>query len=594
MATGLSVSKITRPSIRDILPRKRLFGELDAARDRPIIYVTGPPGSGKTTLVASYLDFKKMPCLWYQVDERDNDISTFFYYMGIAAKKIAPHKKKPLPLFTPEYAMGIPVFTTRFFEELFDRLQKPSVIVLDNYQKVADTAQLHDIISSGLNVIPEKVSVIIISRRVSPRQFVQLRAGNKMNFLSWEELSFTLNEARDFIKMRAKIELSDKTISQIHAKVKGWAAGLILLTEKGSPNYFDHRFVNDSTPNQIFDYFAHEFFEKMDSKTQEFLLKAVFLPKISAPVACALSGMDKAENILQELSNNNFFTTRNLQSDPVYEFHPLFREFLLRNAQSTLPADNIDAIRKSAAELLEAAGSIEDAVELMMAACNWEGLAHVICKHAPSLLSQGRNKTLEEWLNKIPEVVIEKVPWLLYWMGICKMPFDQAASYRYLEKAFQVFEASGDPVGNLLSWAGAVDAILNAWDDFTLLDSWIEWFDCYMKNNPTFPSPYIEVQVTTAMAGALHWRQPQREDVGEWMEKALLFSRQSMNINIRLKIYAHAVNYYNWMGQWSKSKILSDELKTWHESVDASPLILLVYKSIGLASMYYDPIITKA
>jgi LuxR family maltose regulon positive regulatory protein len=68
MATGIPVSKITRPSIRDILPRKRLFGELDAARDRPIIYVTGPPGSGKTTLVASYLDFKKMPCLWYQVD----------------------------------------------------------------------------------------------------------------------------------------------------------------------------------------------------------------------------------------------------------------------------------------------------------------------------------------------------------------------------------------------------------------------------------------------------------------------------------------------------------------------------------------------
>ena len=60
-------------------------------------------GSGKTALTASYLDNGKFPCLWYRMDEGDGDIATFFYYLGLAAKKASPRKRKPLPLLTPEY-----------------------------------------------------------------------------------------------------------------------------------------------------------------------------------------------------------------------------------------------------------------------------------------------------------------------------------------------------------------------------------------------------------------------------------------------------------------------------------------------------------
>jgi ATP/maltotriose-dependent transcriptional regulator MalT len=98
-----AIAKIIRPALTGILPRERLFKHLNSCRDKPVIWINGPPGSGKTTLIASYLDYKKIPCLWYQVDEGDADISTFFYYLGQAAKKTAPLKRKPLPLLTPEY-----------------------------------------------------------------------------------------------------------------------------------------------------------------------------------------------------------------------------------------------------------------------------------------------------------------------------------------------------------------------------------------------------------------------------------------------------------------------------------------------------------
>ena len=110
-----SLAKTTRPSAEGILPRKRLFRSLDRARDFPIFWIVGPPGSGKTSLVASYVEARNLNCLWYQVDERDADLASFFYYMGLAARKAAPRIRKPLPLLTQEYLAGIPAFTRHYF-----------------------------------------------------------------------------------------------------------------------------------------------------------------------------------------------------------------------------------------------------------------------------------------------------------------------------------------------------------------------------------------------------------------------------------------------------------------------------------------------
>ena len=94
MKKFLSIAKITRPTLPKVFPRERLFKMLEEGRERSVIWISGPAGSGKTTLVAGYIESRRIPCLWYQIDEGDSDVATFFYYLGLAGKK-APPRARP-------------------------------------------------------------------------------------------------------------------------------------------------------------------------------------------------------------------------------------------------------------------------------------------------------------------------------------------------------------------------------------------------------------------------------------------------------------------------------------------------------------------
>jgi LuxR family maltose regulon positive regulatory protein len=136
-------AKVTRPTVPSVFPRVRLFESMDNLSRRPVIWVSGPPGYGKTTLVASYLEAHRRPCLWYQMDAGDADAATFFYYMGLAVKKAAPRKRKILPLLTPEYTPGLEIFALRYFEAAYQSLSIPTVAVFDNYQLIPAESILH-------------------------------------------------------------------------------------------------------------------------------------------------------------------------------------------------------------------------------------------------------------------------------------------------------------------------------------------------------------------------------------------------------------------------------------------------------------------
>jgi len=571
-------AKLTRPSPEGIFPRKRLFRSLDQARTRPVVFITAPPGSGKTSLVTSYLKDRKLPCLWYQVDEGDADLGTFFYYMGLAARKAAPRYKRPLPLFTPEYGLGVPTFVRRYFENLCLRLKPPYVLVFDNYQEIPSESVIHEIIRTGLSALPEKITSIIISRSEPPVPFAAMHAGNKLHVIDWNDLKLTPEESKGIVKLQKLGRPQTELYEWLHEKADGWAVGLVLLARAVESQGIGPEAFKNLAPEKVFGYFANELFDRLDGPLQDFLLKTALVPKITPGLAEALTGNKSASRILSTLNQRNTFTEKRTHPEVIYQYHALFREFLITRAASRFPSGELSALRLEAAKLLEASGQIEDAAELFMQAEAWVELMALIPANALTLIRQGRNKLLEKWITILPNESLKSGPWLNYWLGACRLPFNPAESRALLEHAFQLFVSLGDEAGALLAWSGAVQTFLYDFDDLRPLDRWIAWLDERTAKDAPFPSPDIALSVAAGMTAALTWRNPTHPEIQKWADKALSLSKSSPNIEARTRAYSNSAVYHVWMGAFDECSLLISEMKKMISSEPVSPLRSIVLK----------------
>ena len=469
------LAKLTRPRLHGAVARGRLFAQLDEARGRrPAICIVGPPGAGKTTLAASWLDARGAKGIWYQVDAGDTDLATFFHYLGQAAGPYTRKGQAPLPALTPEYLKDIEGFSRRFFRELFSRLPADAVVVLDNYQEVASEQPFHALVAQAVDEVPAGMVLIAISRRDPPDTYARLIANEHVELVDWDHLKLTLEEAREIAATRMSIDAVE--VERLHATSGGWAAGLTLLLEgrrrtgSTSPDMPDSR-------DAIFDYFAAQIFARVPEATQRFLVATAFLPQVPVSIARELTDNHEAGAILDNLYHRHLFTHRRPGSEPVYWYHALFRSFLKAQAEGVLGSDRIDELLSRAARLLEAAGMFDDAFELFREARDWPAASRLIERRASDLLAQGRGQTLREWIQSLPPDTVQAHPWVRYWLGTSLVPLSQNDAREHLESVYDLFRERGEVIGQALVAAGIIDSYVFQWTDFRPILRWVDELD---------------------------------------------------------------------------------------------------------------------
>jgi ATP/maltotriose-dependent transcriptional regulator MalT/DNA-binding SARP family transcriptional activator len=551
----MALAKTTRPMLARTLPRPRLFRRLDQAGHRPVTWVWAPPGAGKTTAVASYLAARRQRVLWYQVDAGDADVGAFFYYLGQAA----PARRRPLPLLTSEYRQGLTVFARRFFRELFGRLATPFAVVLDNYQEVPRTSELHEVMREAIEEIPERGRVIVLSRAEPPPAFARALVNEMVAMLDWSELRFTASEAQALMRSRASTRWSSAGIRSLYERTDGWCAGMILMLDQAGGD--DGHPARSSTTSQevLFDYFAGEIFKRAEPAVQDILMQTAFLPRVTPAMAEALTGSAEAGETLASLHRQNYFTNKQAGSPPTYEYHPLFREFLLARATDTYDRPTRAKICRTAATLLDEAGRIEEAARLLRDAEDWPTLTQLIHRYAQSLVAQGRTQTLDEWLTGIPPAIFADEPWLLFWRGFGWMAWRHTDCQRTLEQAFVAFRDRGDAIGMFLSWAGVVFALVSE-GQVRPMDRWIALLDEILREAPEFPTQGVETRVATAMLVATSWRQPHHPAAARWAERAIELGRRHPDITTRAMAAVHWVHYQLQVGDLASAAVIADEM----------------------------------
>jgi ATP/maltotriose-dependent transcriptional regulator MalT len=321
------LAKLTRPRLHEAVERDRLFDRLDQARGRKsTVCIVGPPGAGKTTLVATWLDGREIPGIWYQVDAGDADLATFFYYLGEASRPFRRKDQPALPLLTPEYQHDVAGFSRRFFRELYGLLPEDAAMVLDNYQEVDARHPFHGLVADAIAELSAERMLMVVSRRDPPDCYARLMANEHVEMVDWDDLKLDLKETTAIAQARLP-GVATGEIERLYDRSGGWAAGLTLMLEA----YRRSNGVSPDLPTEresIFAYFAEQIFERLPDATREFLVATAVLPQVAVSLAKELTGNLRASEILEDLYKRHLFTHRRPGPEPTYWYHALFRSFL--------------------------------------------------------------------------------------------------------------------------------------------------------------------------------------------------------------------------------------------------------------------------
>jgi ATP/maltotriose-dependent transcriptional regulator MalT len=583
--TQVRYAKTARPVPSKALERPRLFALLDEAQGCPVLWVSGPPGAGKTTLVADYLAHRPVDTIWYQVDGSDADPATFFYFVSQAVQQRYPDSR-PLPLLATEYVADLQAFTQRFFRELFSRLHAPCALVLDNFQEGVEAGGLWSVLQAGLSEIPPGGNVYVISRLEPPPLLARLRANSQMSVIGWDELKLTRAEHDGVVALRG-VQLDDAMLSKLFRRTQGWVVALAMLLT-------DRRALTETgelrpSPALLFDYFGEVIFRQFATPTRDLLLRMAMLPQFSPGLLQRLCPeLDVARELEGLLQYAFLLITTPAQHETLYQLHPLVREFLTRKAREIYSASELLEARRRAAALLAEQGQADVAAQLLLEIEDWPALQTLVLQHAEHLLAQGRGETLLRWIQALPPAACATEPWLQYWLASARFsgaPNDAAAQFESAYRGFCARAGKDDDTGRYLALAGLFDTLVHDPDDLRPLDHWIAEADRLIAAQQRWPSAAIEARLTQSLFMALVLRQPQHTQIYAWGERTLALTQLPGAARLRMTAGIYVLTVLIWTGQFAKAASLLETLRAIAEEPAVPPVSLVTLRQ--LESMYY-------
>ena len=134
----------------------------------------------------------------------------------------------------------------------------------------------------------------------------RLRLTGQLTEIREADLRFNLAETHKLLEA-ARVRLDDDSLSQLHGRTEGWAAGLRLaaLSLAGHPD--PRRFVAEFSGNErtVADYLLAEVLARQPPDVRRLLLRTSILDNVTGALADHLLGSTGSERILLSLEDEN-------------------------------------------------------------------------------------------------------------------------------------------------------------------------------------------------------------------------------------------------------------------------------------------------
>ncbi|MBX9631715.1 MAG: hypothetical protein K2X67_14450 [Burkholderiales bacterium] len=559
------LAKLSRPRLHRPLRRMRLFDLLDAHHDRQVLWVCGPPGAGKTTLIATWLDRPETPALWYHADAGDRDPGAFFAYLTELAAASTGSTSRNLPRFGPEHERDTSTFARLFFRRFFASLPPRASLVIDNHHDASCNA-FDALLRDAIAEIPEGRQLVVVSRAEVPAVLSRALANQSIGHVGWEDLRLTPQESESLLS--GQTTLHPGQAAELHRLCGGWAAGLVLMAS--STRAFPGLDA-ESEGAALFEYFATEVFESIPEADRAVLLATAAFPQFTAEMAAAISERASAGALLDQLTERQYFTERRVAQEVSFRYHDLFRDFLQAKARRTFGDAAWEATLNRASHILFRRGEADAAIECLRAAKNWEAVGDAVASHARPLLAKGRWRTVLGWLDDIPAATLEANPWLLYWRGSARAGSDPPGGRAILEKAFAAFGATNDAAGQLTTCAAILHSFFSEWNNGPSIEDWIEATERLLSADDAM-SAGARTAALPALVHAMLVRMPTNPRLPEYAREVEHNLQHAADPNERLSMAMTLMYYFDEMGEFDRSGLAFERIEADLARDDALPI----------------------
>ncbi|MBU0495132.1 MAG: LuxR C-terminal-related transcriptional regulator [Chloroflexi bacterium] len=434
MPIRLLATKLYVPPLRsESVPRPRLLDRLEAGLRRApgVVLVSAPAGYGKTTLLSEWHASPRgrdVPLAWVLLDEQDNDPVRFWSYVLAALEKVHPGigggartllQALPSPdaAAVRDESRALQGMLTALVNDLVsapagDALARPLVLALDDYHTIHNPA-IHDALAFFLDYLPPALHVVLLTRADPPLPLARLRARDQLLELRAADLRFTAGEVDLFLNQVMALDLPAGAVSTLDAHTEGWAAGLQLaaLSLQGLDPRQAQRFIEAfaGTHRHILTYLTEEVLQRQSPEMQAFLLRTSILPYLTAPLCDAVTGQPGSQPLLEQLANDNLFTTLLDAEGRWYRYHPLFADTLRSRLRQSSP-DLVPVLHRRASAWHQEQGPLVDAVRHALVAGDPTRAAHLVEAGYKRLIMRGELVTLHRWLDALPVELVQARP----------------------------------------------------------------------------------------------------------------------------------------------------------------------------------------
>ncbi len=436
------------PQPPDYLRRARLLDFLHQNIHRKLLLILAAAGYGKTALLADFAHDTDFPVAWLRLDETDRDLAALVGDLVAALQHAFPGFQSVVPALAAQPATGPDELAAALNREIVMGLDRYFVLVLDDFQIVEDAEAILQFFDLLLDGLPEQAHLVIAGRTLPPFRIAALAAAQQVAGLSEEHLRFTSEEVQALIQLRNRLAVPDGEAEQVVSNTEGWITGILLTTQLMWQGLVASLVQARQSDSPLYDYLAAEVLDQQPGPLRQFMLEAAVLPDMEPTVCDAVLGRADSAEMLRQVEARRLFI--NVVGDELraYQYHNLFRDFLLARLRARDLA-RLKTLQTRAAEWYAANGMAEAAVTFYVMAGMLTPAAQLAEEHARAMYDAGRHATLRRWIEQLAAVAHEVPTVYLYLSKTDAEAGDLAAADAKLAVAAEGFARRGDATGGL-------------------------------------------------------------------------------------------------------------------------------------------------